>query len=315
MICTIEWNGLTPAEWHKKFALIQRSSVLQSYAYAKSQFIEKKQKIKLGLIKVDGKEAGLVLALEAGVLKNLIHAVIVDRGPLWFKGFGSMAHQKAFAQALNDQFPKRFGRRRRFIPEMPDSPAVREMLSECGFTRSNAGTYETLWLDLRADEDTLRAGLKKNWRGALNKAERANLSVEWDDTGKFLPWLAKEYNLDKRIKNYTGPSLALLKAMAQSFVPEKTMVIGRALMNDKPIAAILLLCHGGAATYQIGWSSDTGRDHAAHHLLLWQALRILKNKGINDFDLGGVNEDEAKGIKHFKSGMGGTLVALPGLYH
>ena len=92
------------------------------------------------------------------------------------------------------------------------------------------------------------------------------------------------------------------------------MLIGRALSDDKAIGAILIFCHGQGATYQIGWSGKAGRDQGAHYLLLWDAISVLQNKGVKDFDLGGVNEDEAKGVKRFKSGMGGRLVSLPGIY-
>ena len=40
----------------------------------------------------------------------------------------------------------------------------------------------------------------------------------------------------------------------------------------------------------------------------------LKDKGIKELDLGGVNDETAAGIKTFKEGVGGTLVRTVGHY-
>jgi len=91
-------------------------------------------------------------------------------------------------------------------------------------------------------------------------------------------------------------------------------MIGSALLDNQPIAGILLFTHGLSATYQIGYTSDVGRENRAHYALLWSALEKLKERGINYFDLGGVNEKGAKGVKIFKKGMGGTIEKTLGLY-
>jgi lipid II:glycine glycyltransferase (peptidoglycan interpeptide bridge formation enzyme) len=140
------------------------------------------------------------------------------------------------------------------------------------------------------------------------------LRVQWDDRGTFFPLLLKAYNQDKAQKGYDGPSSKLLEALAGTFLRGKNMLIGLAALDGKPVAGILVLCHGSAATYQVGWISPKGREKQAGHVLLWDALRILKERNINDFDLGGVNDGSAHGVKSFKSGMGGDMVEIPGLY-
>ncbi|HBA41433.1 MAG TPA: GNAT family N-acetyltransferase, partial [Alphaproteobacteria bacterium] len=46
-----------------------------------------------------------------------------------------------------------------------------------------------------------------------------------------------------------------------------------------------------------------GRKSAATNFLLWQAIEILKERGIDWFDLGGIHPDAAPGLTHFKSGL------------
>ena len=88
MTCTIDWNVLSFSEWEQRFKKLNRATLLQSYPYAQAMAEISGQKPRWGLIKIDNVEAGLVQILEVGFLKNLIHAVILDRGPLWFDGFG-----------------------------------------------------------------------------------------------------------------------------------------------------------------------------------------------------------------------------------
>ena len=312
MNCTIEWNVLSKQEWERRFTAVPRSTLLQSHPYAKAMCALNHQRVRWGLIKIDGQEAGLVQMLEAGALG--FHAWMIDRGPLWFEGYGKPAHLEAFITEINNQFPKRFGRKRRFIPEIKMNGDTVRILNARGFRDQSRESYQTVWLDLRKDIETLRAGLKKNWRGSLQKAEKSSISVEIDDTGEHLSWLLSVYTCDRAERSYHGASNKLLKELAKNLIPQKKYLIFRALIDNQPIAAILILCHGSAATYQVGWTSEKGREKAAHHLLLWQAVQALKKREIKDFDLGGVNDQDADGIKKFKQGMGGELVRTLGLY-
>ncbi len=312
--CTIEWNALRVDEWETQFARIRRAPLLQSYDYARAVCPLNRQRARWGVIHIDGATAGLVQILEAGLLGNLIHGVMLDRGPLWLPGYGDPAHSAAFFAAFHKEAPRRPCRRRRIIPELPDNEHTRALMLQAGYRRLDRPGYQTRWLDLAKTGDDLRAGLRKKWRNSLSKAERAGLALDWDTRGAHLGWLLARHSADKAQKNYDGPSATLIRRLAVTFAQKGRLLIGRAMLDKNAVAAILILCHGTAATYQVGWSSDDGRRTAAHNLLLWQALCRLKNDGYTDFDLGGSNEDTARGIKTFKDGMGGQAVTLAGHY-
>ena len=105
-----------------------------------------------------------------------------------------------------------------------------------------------------------------------------------------------------------------MKAVVHNFMVRGDVVIGIARHNDVACGGILILCHGRSATYQIGWTSDRGRTCGAHNVLLWQALAQLKARGITTLDLGGMNDETAKGVKAFKEGLGGRTIRTAGLY-
>jgi lipid II:glycine glycyltransferase (peptidoglycan interpeptide bridge formation enzyme) len=80
------------------------------------------------------------------------------------------------------------------------------------------------------------------------------------------------------------------------------------------IAAMMFLIHGEAATYQVGWTSDKGRDMHSHNLILWKGIEALKERGIRMLDLGGVNTIRSAGIARFKMSTGGQVLTLAGTY-
>jgi lipid II:glycine glycyltransferase (peptidoglycan interpeptide bridge formation enzyme) len=312
--CKIQWGGFSRQVWDSHYTRIPRANLLQSRDYGDVMAKINQQRAVRGVIAIDGMDAGLVQILEAGVLKNAVHGVILDRGPLWFDGFGRPEDMAAFLTAFRQDYPKRFGRRVRFIPEIEHTGFNVRMIEDFGFRQKHSNGYQTIWMDLRPDMDVLRRRLQKRWQRALDKAEKAGLQIDWDVTGMSLPWLMRHYVEDRVERQYRGASSKTVLALAEQFMRGQNMMVGSAMLDNVPIAAILVFIHGSAATYQIGYTSDKGRECCAHHLLLWASLRILKEKGVNDFDLGGVNDGDAQGVKAFKQGLGGEVVETAGLF-
>ncbi len=314
-LCKIIWNNLQVGEWQEKFNLINKSNILQTYEYAKANCLVNKQKARWGVIYIDDNEAGLVQIIEAGIIKNLIHGVIIDRGPLWFDGYGSVEDIKSFVKCLNSEFPARFGRKRRFIPEFIYSQEIVSIMEENGFKKNhNIKNYQTIWIDLEKSEEELRLGLKSNWRNKLKRAESYDLEIIWDSKGELLPFLLERYNEDRLKKQYENISIYSLREMVKYLIPKKELHIYKVQKDGKDMAAGLIFTHGTSATHQIGWVSDKARKIAANNFALWQTMLYLKNKGIKYYDLGGVNDEGAANIKKFKEGMGGDLIELCGLY-
>lgn len=311
--CTIEWNSLDLPGWEARFAKIRRSTLLQSYEYARGVCPVYHQSAMWGLIRIGGAEAGLVQMLEAKLFGRALHAMAIDRGPLWFPGYGGVMHIRAFFDEIQRQFPGRFGRRRRIIPEIPKSPTADSILQQAGFFHIGPD-YTTTWLDLTPSPEELRARLKGNWRGHLTKAERGPLTLEWDEDGVFLEELIAGYQADQAVRHYPGPAPKIVRAVGQAFVKTGHCMIGRAVLDKRTVSSILILRHGCAATYQVGWNDAAGRQHGGHYRLLWTALERLKDKGITDFDLGGIHDDSAENVSAFKDGLGGSRVTLAGLY-
>lgn len=306
----IDWE-IPGSDWDRLFAMARRPSLLQHRAYADAVCPGQGQRARRGAIRIGGEVAGLVQIQEASLMRRAIHALILDRGPVWLPGHGGEGEAHGFFAALARAFPARPGRRRRVIPEL--SRAQAGAMGGTGLAMRGPG-YQTYWLDLSPQPEALRARLKGKWRNMLVKAEAAGVEIGWDWSGAGLGALLAAYRLDRAGKGYDGPSPATVVALARGFMPRGGLGIATAHHRGMPVAGALFLVHGRAATYQIGWVADAGRRIAANHLLLWEAMLALRDRGIADLDLGGVNDGGAAAIKRFKAGLGGDFVELAGRF-
>lgn len=271
---------------------------------------------RFGTLLLDGRVSGLVQLGEVGLFGKAIHMLCLDRGPLWFDGVDAGSANVVFFREFARQFRKRFGRKVRVIPEWSSScPRVGEIEDSGAYRKSTTAGYQTIWLDLDPNLETLRSNLSGKWRNVLVKSERSSLVVEEDWSLRTGQSFLLNYDNDRRKKGYPGPKVAFVRSLMGFSQASREAVILNAKLDGKTVAAILLFLHGSSATYQVGWTTSSGRKQGAHHLLLWSALGILKDRQILDFDLGGINDDAAPGVSKFKMGLGGEPVQLAGLFN
>ena len=309
----IIWDKATQDDWAGLYTAIPKTNIIQTFPYAKAMRDIRQQVTRFGVIHVNGAEAGLVQIQEIKLL-GFIHFVFMDRGPLWFSPVNDEVIH-AFFEKMNKDYPRRFGRKRRFIPELPQSDIYQEMMEKNGFTEEHHG-YQSIWMDLSLSEEELRANLKSKWRNQLKRAEGTELKVVEDPVLLDLPWLVHHYMEDRMEKKYSGPSPKLIHALCHHAMKQgQTPLFLKALKGRNNIAGILVFVHGSSATYQVGWTGPGGRKTYAHNLLLWQAMLALKARGVKYFDLGGLNEDSAEGVARFKRGLGGEEYQLLGTFY
>ena len=153
-----------------------------------------------------------------------------------------------------------------------------------------------------------------NWRASLSEGRTSALTVTArplvinDDA-----WFFAADTAQQKAKRFR----AMPHAIAQFWPAEHTLFV-QASLRSEPVAAMLFLVHGTAATYQIAWTNAQGRANCAHHLLLHHAATTLCARGVARLDLGTIDTVNAAGLARFKIGagaqvrqLGGTWGALP----
>jgi hypothetical protein len=239
----------------------------------------------------------------------------VTHGPVWV-GEVSAEEKQAAYRALRKSVPLSWPKLLAFTPD----EAREDAAGLKGMSRVMTGDA-TVLLDLTQDEDKLRAGFESSWRNKLGKAEKSALVVQ---KAGLKPaqyrWLLDAENKQRAKRGYQGMPLAMTehwqeaKAAGAGGDRGAGLAVFRADLGRDPAAGMLFLIHGKRATYHVGWTSEEGRNNAAHNLILWTAMKELRARGVTVLDLGGVNTQSGAGIARFKIETGGRVLERAGVY-
>jgi lipid II:glycine glycyltransferase (peptidoglycan interpeptide bridge formation enzyme) len=299
----LDWESPEAAEWTRRLRLCERSTLFQSWSWGAASKAVGAARPARAYIEKNGRPVGLIQVLERTRL-GLFTLGEVIRGPLFHRPVMPEDRIAAMVQAAK-RYP--LGKLKRFsiLPELPDGPAATGLMADAGFQRVMEA-YETVWLDLSPSLENLRATLRSNFRNQLVNAEKQELLVSEEEDPR--PILTA-YESHRERARYAAPEASLLAAL-----PDEDLLCLSARRDGALIGGVLIVIHGRAATYQVGWTSEAGRAAHANNLLLWRAVETLKSRDIRHLDLGGLEEDTAPGVAHFKRGMGGEPYRLPGTY-
>ncbi len=163
--------------------------------------------------------------------------------------------------------------------------------------------------------DRMRANLHQNWRNALKRAETVALRISNTpyqmDQHK---WLIDADQAQQKIHRYRNWPERVLSTFA-SVNPGQIRVIST-YHGKTPVSGMIILCHRPWATYHLAVNTDLGRNANAHHLMIWQAMLWLANRGYTTLDLGLITGPP--GLDRFKlrtgavrHDLGGTWLRLP----
>ncbi|MGD2131413.1 MAG: GNAT family N-acetyltransferase [Maricaulaceae bacterium] len=237
-----------------------------------------------------------------------------SRGPVWLAPLAP--ERKALAyRALKRAFPAPQPRALIVSPDETSSEGPRAADLGLGALARVMTGYSTVIVDLERDLDDLRARLEGKWRNRLAAAERAGLAIA---RGGVKPrqyaWLLEKESGQRAVRGYRALPTGFVEAYAEAKGAKDALLVLRAGEDRDPIAGMMFLIHGEAASYHIGWSSDEGRKAGAHNVLLWRGVEMLRERGVRRLDLGGVNTQSGAGLARFKIGVGGEVVTYAGSY-
>jgi lipid II:glycine glycyltransferase (peptidoglycan interpeptide bridge formation enzyme) len=229
-------------------------------------------------------------------------------------------HLAAFTERVREELPGAAGRvsHLRIDPEIErDGPldrdgAFRSALRSAGWRPATPiQPNSTRIIDLRADEETLQADLRKKWRQYVNRARKAGIRVvdaEGDRLGEFY-----------RIYRETADRAGFLIRTEQAYrdVWEAFRPGGHARLlfaetpDGEPQATLFLVRAGPRVVEPYGGMTQAGAESRANYLLKWEAIRSSKAHGATSYDLWGL---ATGGIAHFKTGFGGREVHYVGAW-
>ena len=301
------WDDLDAADWDRHHAAAG-AALQQDWAYGSCM-----KAIGVACLRVRVETEGRTVALAQFIgrrLAGLVSVALCSRWPVWTESLTATDKAEVYRQ-LRSQLPLLRPRFAFFTPE----EEAGESLGLSNWRRVMTG-YSTVTLDLGQPPEQLRAGLEGKWRNRLVAAEAAGLTVQRLGANPAQwRWLLEQEDAMREQRGVQGlPSGFVERYIQARKSAAQTVLTLRADHQGERVAAMMFLLHGTAATYQVGWSNDTGRQLNAHNLLLWQAIEALQQRGVRLLDLGGVNTQRSAGIARFKLGTGGRVLRLAGAY-
>ncbi len=304
---TVRWGPHDAPAWDAAHAAAG-GSLQQDWAYGDAM-LSLLVPVLRARLDIDGEPAALAQLLVRR-WGRLGAVALCSRGPLWLRAIGPDDKARAY-RAMKRSLPLPG---LRFLMVTPDEAAgVPNGLSP--LRRVMTG-LSTVTLDLTQDTDLLRAGFDVRWRNRLSTGERSGLDIQRVGTNpNQFRWLVEADMAQRAGKGLSGLPAPFFERYALTRTPPgKALLTLRADAGRDRVAAMMFLVHGNAATYEIGWTTDKGRDLHAHNLILWNAMQMLKSQGIRLLDLGGVNTQRSAGLARFKLGTGGRVLTLAGTY-
>tara|TARA_R110000868_G_scaffold28525_6_gene106879 strand:- start:13967 stop:14890 length:924 start_codon:yes stop_codon:yes gene_type:complete len=301
-------NSEIAIDWTPKRAVYTRTqdagpaALEQSWAYGDALADVSANDIWRGIIEIDGAPVATVQTVEKRLPGGLI-LVRLTRGPV----LAQPGLLSDIVYAIRADYP-RFSRNLLFW--MPDTADPAPVMRRIGKRPMTTG-YTTAWLDLRPEPEILRANLRGKWRNALAQAETTPPKVHLDQRGRETEDFIAEYLRDRRSRKYSGPSAALVRAIAGAFARDVFLL--QATDHGDVIASSLFLRHGRSATYFLSWTTDHGRERNAAHYLMWDGIERLRKAGVHWLDLGGMDA-RAPGVARFKMGVGANPVTASGTW-
>ena len=303
----VRWDETDPAAWDAAHAAAS-GALQQDRAYGDAMLA-----LQVPVLRAVVERDGETIALAQFIVRRFGRfgaVALCSRGPLWLCPLSAADKAQAY-RALKRTLPLPG---LRFMLVTPEE-AVGQPNGLSPLRRVVTG-MSTVMLDLTQPPDALRAGLEHRWRNRLAGGERAGLSVQRIGANPAQwRWLVDADIEQRERKRLSGLPAPFFEHYVRARVPaSKAMLALRADAGRERVAAMLFLLHGVAATYEIGWSGERGREMHAHNLLLWQAIGELQARGVRRLDLGGVNTGRSAGLARFKLGTGGEVLTLAGSY-
>lgn len=231
-------------------------------------------------------------------------AALADRGPLFLDPEPSTETTRDVYRALR-KARRYFGLVLILVPPLLEDPGNSHLLTEAGFRPRYVGGFRSTRVDLTLDEDAMFKKLKSKWRNQFRSGLKSNPSITFSSSPTDTEWMIDRHIENMQDKGFNAPEPALVRALYEA-APENFFV-GRAILDDEPVAGLAAVTFGQAGEYYIGWVSETARKKNVNNVLFWETALELRRRGCHTFDLGGMR---AGATEPFKTGMGGNEYQL-----
>ena len=165
-------------------------------------------------------------------------------------------------------------------------------------------------LDIRPDEQTLLAGMKKTWRYCVRLASRKDVTVRRGESVADIDTFYRILQTTSQRDTFMIYDKSFYEKLVELYGQSQNVALFIAEYEGQALGASLLVKMGRWCWYMYGASSNEHRDRMPNHLLQWTAIRWAKEQGCWYYNFRGIPDvlEESQpmwGVYLFKSGFGG----------
>ena len=172
--------------------------------------------------------------------------------------------------------------------------------NETGFEESESFSFHVL--DLRAPlEDLFRSLQKSSIQRKIKHAEAAAINYEKGTSERLLEEFYALFVMTRRRHRLPPQPVEWFRNLTTLL--GKQLTIHVASRGTRPIASILTLRHSDTLVYKYGCSDARFHNLGAMPFLFWKAIQLGKGQGLQGFDLGRSDPENA-GLLIFKDRLG-----------
>lgn len=243
----------------------------------------------------------------------------IASGPIMQTAAGALpndAAQVEILEALRHQFVEKEGHILRLrLPGLAfhKPEHMNEIAAQAGFQpTSRAPAYRSFAIDLRLDEDALMKKLNGKWRTDLRYAFKSDILLEQGNSPDLIARFMVLFEEIQAAKNFT-PSITPefhFSLKGEDFSHDILI----ATKDGKDIGGIIIGTCGKTAVYLFGATSEAGRRLRAGYFLAWKGINLSRERGLDWYDLGGVDFDANPSVARFKNRMNGEYIEAAGPY-
>jgi lipid II:glycine glycyltransferase (peptidoglycan interpeptide bridge formation enzyme) len=295
------------SEWDRLYKKVARPYLVQNPAYVHAKQQSEHWRVKRVVFECQGAPLAICHVLQKQLF-GLPLLSRINRGPMFMDSSPDGATISAVFAALRTRWRFFKGGILSIAPALGRTPENNELLSGLGLRDLGKPGWCSSVVSLQPDVDTLRRNLDRKWRHDLKTSERSGLTVRISQSTADFEWLLEEHRQHMIRKRFRGLSPEFLRAY-RSYNPDNVLIF-LAICKDAPVAGFAVTRSAGIAEGLI-LCCDGGREFNAGNSLLWNAAIEMKDRGCDEYDLGGHGNTPGK-YKHFKEGMDGSEYQLMG---
>jgi len=198
--------------------------------------------------------------------------------------------------------------------EDPIGTSVHEDLIQSGWLDSAEQVQfpNTVQIDLNLPEEALLAAMKQKTRYNIRLASKHGVYIRMGEE-RDIPFLYRMYAQTAERDGFVIRPEEYYGLVWKTFIQAGFARPLIAEVDSEPVAALILFWISQRAWYLYGMSTENHREKMPNHLLQWEAIRLAKANGCQQYDLWGAPDifdesDPLWGVYRFKEGLGGYVV-------